>query len=268
MGRRSRAEGGSRDPGLSAVYEGPEVLSALLARAGSPHGAAEVAERFRSAQAQGEERSDVIPTLFPDEPRFAAPEEARRLYGNLFGLWLRIAKGLPVAGDAPAAVEEPPALPAQPLPPRGTAMGTQLVSPLVEAVWKHLDGLNDRERQRLRDRFESAQPNVVAWLDAIPLPEEAALAAHDLAFEAWAMFDVAFGDRVGEASFQYLRATQAEPPVLEATQPALAVYVAEALDILADEDPTFGAAARAQVERAVAVVAAGFGDALATEDDA
>jgi len=267
MGRRRR-EGGSRDPGLSTVYEGPEVLSALLARAGSPHGATEVAERFRRAQAQGEERSDVIPTFFRDEPRFAGPDEARRLYGNLFGLWLRIAKGLPVADDAPAAAEEPPALPAQPLPPRGSAMGTQLASRLVEAVWKHLDGLNERERQRLRDRFGSAQPNIVAWLEAIPLLEEAALSAQDLAFEAWAMFDVAFGDRVGEVPFQELRATQAEPPVLEATQPALAAYVAEALDLLADEDPTFGAAARAQVERVVAVVAAGLADALAPEDDA
>ena len=265
---RRRREGGGRDPGLTAVYEGPEVLSALLTRAGSPHAATEVAERFRRALAQGEERSDVIPALFPEEPRFSSPDEARRLYGNLFGLWIRIARGLSVTDDAPAPVEEPPAPPARPLPPRGTAAGSQLSTALVEAVWKHLDALGERERQRLHDRFESAQPHVVAWLDAIPLPEEGAIAAQDLAFETWAMFDVAFGDRVGEVSFQHLRATQAEPPALEASQPALAAYVGEALDLVAEDDPTFGAAARAQVERVVAVVASALEDALGGEDDA
>jgi hypothetical protein len=256
------------EAGLPNVYEGPEVLSALLARAGSPHDTREVAERFRSALAAGQERSDVIPTLFTHEPRFASPEEARRLYGNLFALWSRIGKGLSVMDDLPAAVEEPPAPPARKLPPRGTARGTQLSALLVDDVWKHLDTLSDRERQRLLDRFEAAQPNVVAWLDAIPLVEEGVAAAHDLAFETWAMFDVAFGDRVGEVSFQTLRATQAEPAPLDATQPALAAYVAEALDILAEEDAQFGATARAQVERAVAVVAGALCDVLAGEDDA
>ena len=75
-------------------YEGPEVLTALLARAGSPHGADEVAEHFRTATAAGEPRGDVIPSLFPEEPRFESPEAARRLYANLFGLWDRVAAGL------------------------------------------------------------------------------------------------------------------------------------------------------------------------------
>jgi hypothetical protein len=139
---------------------------------------------------------------------------------------------------------------------------------LVEAVWKHLDALSDREQQRLRDRFEGAQPNVSAWLGAVPLPESGVAAAHDLAFESWAMFDVAFGDRVGTVAFQTLRATHPEPRPLDATQPALAAYVREALDLVSEEDAAFTLAARAEVERVIATLAQGFTDALVPEEDA
>src|SRR5512137_1250014 len=89
----------------AAGYEGPEVLTALLARAGSPHAAEEVADHFRAASAAGEPRGDVIPSLFPEEPRFESPDAARRLYANLFGLWDRVAAGLGVDADEPVVVE-------------------------------------------------------------------------------------------------------------------------------------------------------------------
>ena len=260
---------------LPGVYEGPVVLTTLLARAGSPHDAEAVTERFRAAQVDKQERSDVIPALFEEEPHFASPDEARRLYGNLFALWDRLARGMTVVDEdaetTPAPIPlPPPMIPkvAVTLPPRGETPGLLLPVRLVEAVWKHLDALSEREQRRLRDRFESAQPNVTAWLDAIPLPDSGAAAAHDLAFESWAMYDVAFGDRVDTVSFQALRATHSEPRPLEATQPALAAYVREALDLVAEEDGTFGGAARAEVERVVATLAQGLSDALAPEDDA
>jgi hypothetical protein len=266
--KQGRGAGPSgRAGGLPAVYEGPDELSALLARAGSPHDADAVAERFREAQRLGEERSEAIPALFEEEPHFATPDEAKRLYGNLFALWDRISRGLSISREAP---EEPaPAAEAEAtkLPPRGTMAGHLLPAPLVDAVWKHLDALTDRERQRLRDRFGSAQPNVTAWLEALTLPESAALATNDLAFEAWAMFDVAFGDRVGTVPFQALRATHAEPTPLEGTQPALATYVAEALDLVAADDASFGAAPRAQAERVLATVAEVLTGALAAEEE-
>jgi hypothetical protein len=269
MGRRRKGEPGSGgEAALPSVYEGPEVLSELLQRAGSPFRTPEVAERFRQAQAAREDRSDVIPALFDEEPHFASPEEARRLYGNLFALWMRVATGLSTEADVPAATPVPTPVAARPLPERGAARGSQLTPPLVEAVWKYVDSLAERERKRLRDRFENAQPDLVAWLDAVPLPEEGALAAQDLAFETWVMFDVAFGDRAGAASFDDLRALAAEPPPLESSQPALAVYVTEALDLVTEEDATFAAAPRAQVERVVATVAAALGEALAAEEDA
>jgi len=246
------------EPAGLAVWEGPDVLSALLRAAGSPCDADEVARRFAQAQAVGEERSAVIPALFPEEPHFAGPDEARRLYGNLFGLWARVASGR----GADEAGPELPLPPPPPLPARGAVRGDRLPPSLVEAVWKHLAALPEREARRARSRFEEAQPDLTAWLAAAELPESGAAAAVDLVFECWAMMDQAFGDRLGRAEWGELRDLAAEPPPLEAEEPALAAYVAEQLDLLAGEDEAFGPAERAAVERLVAAAAAGLRRAL------
>ncbi|MGA8892052.1 MAG: hypothetical protein WB493_10820 [Anaeromyxobacteraceae bacterium] len=228
-------------------YEGPEVLAALLARAGCPHSTEEVAEHFRIAAAAGEPRSDVIPALFPDEPRFDSPDAARRLYANLFGLWDRVAAGLGVDADAPAVAEPLPAA-----PDRGSVEGRVLPPDFVEACWRWLAALPGREMTRLRDRFQNLQPDLDAWLGEVEVPESGGLAAHDLVFETWAMMDRAFDDRLGDVEWKELRDLEAEPPALESVQPALAAYVAEQLDNLEDEDEGFGLAERAQVERVIA----------------
>jgi len=259
MSRRRSGVGGKRgggpaSPRMAPVYEGPEVLSSLLARAGSPHDAAQVAETFARAQAAGEPRSAVIPALFPDQPHFDSPDAALRLYANLFGLWDRLAAGRGPHDDAPEVVPEPP--PPPPLPERGAAEGSVVPADVVDEVWRHLAGVPPREVQRRRDRFQNVQPDLVAWLDSAPLPEAGALAALDLAFEAWAMLDQAFGDRLGVVEWSELRALEEEPPPAEESQPALAAYAAEQLDIQADEDPAFGDAERAQVEKVFATAVA------------
>jgi hypothetical protein len=249
---RRRNPGGEAPNGIVPVYEGPEVLTSLLERAGSPHDAEGVAAAFARAQKTGEPRSAVIPGLFPEEPRFDSPEAARRLYGNLFGLWARVAAGLGPRDDAPVVADEPPSPP--PLPERGSTPGDTVPGDLVEVVWRHLAALSPREQNRRRDRFPSAQPDLAAWLDAVSFPESGALAAMDLAFEAWAMLDQAFGDKLGTVEHRELREVEKEPPVLEETQPAIAAYVAEQLDNLSDEDPSFGPGERAQVEKVLAAV--------------
>ncbi len=246
------------------MYEGPEALTAQLARAGCSLGAEEVAESFRQALATGVERSDAIPALFSSEPHFPSPEDARRLYGNLFGLWDRLEAGVLEPDDMPEVAPQPPRPP--PLPERGAADGDELAPDLVEAVWKDLAALSERELRRFRDRFEASQPGLVAWLDATPLPESGGVAAQDLALETWIMFDVAFGDRLRAAQFKDVRGLAAEPPALESTQPALAAYVDEALDLVADEDASFSAGDRAQVERTLATVAAALTEAVEEED--
>jgi hypothetical protein len=258
--RRGAGKGDEAPAGIAPVYEGPEVLSALLDRAGSPHDAEDVAAAFARALAKGEARSSVIPGLFPDEPRFDGPDDARRLYGNLFGLWARLEAGLGTHDDAPAVAADPSAPP--PLPERGSAAGDTVPGDLVEGVWRHLAALPPRELQRRRDRFENVQPDLAAWLDAAALPQPGALAAVDLAFEAWAMLDQAFGDRLGAASHRDLRELEKEPPPLEDRQPAIAAYVAEQLDNLADEDPAFRAEERAQVEKVLAAVVSALTEAV------
>jgi len=265
MVRRPKGGEARTSGGLPQVYEGAEVLSVLLQQAGCTLSAEEVAERFRAAQASQEARNEAIPGLFEREPHFASTEEPRRLYGNLFALWDRLAAGRSVEGDAQEASLEPTDTAVPPLPPRGATAGDELPPELVEAVWKHLAALDERERRRLRDRFENAQPDLVAWLDVVALPESGADVAQDLALETWAMFDVAFGERVGAVPFQELRACEVEPPCLEAAQHALAAYAAEALDLAQDEDAAFGAADRAQVERVVAAVAGCLAATLAAE---
>ncbi len=249
---------------LPPLYEGPEVLTALLERAGCKLTATEVTEHFRESLGAGHERSDAIPALFQTEPRFGAQEDARRLYGNLFGLWAELqAVG---ASSGAGSRREEPAAEAPAVPERGSVAGDELPPGLVEAVWKRLSALPERETRRLRDRFEHAQPDLVSWLDAQPLPESGALAAQDLAFETWCMYDVAFGDRVRAVSFAGVRALEAEPPPMETTQPALAAYAAESFDMVAEEDAGFSPADRAQVERALATVAAALRDAVEEEE--
>jgi hypothetical protein len=257
--RRPRARSGAA-PGLPSIYEGPEALTALLARAGASVTAEEVAARFTAAQAAGEPRALVVPTLFEDEPHFGSPEEARRLYGNLFGLWERLAAGRGPHDDAPEVVAEPP--PLAPLPPRGETGGSQLPPELVETAWRWLAAAPPREVARLRDRFANVQPDLAAWLDTAALPESGLLAATDLCFEGWVMLDLAFGERLGAADWHALRELEGEPPALETTQPALAGYAAEQLDLLEGEDQAFTPEARAQVERVISAVVAALTGAL------
>ena len=257
----SRRRGKDAVPSIAPVYEGPQVLAALLQKAGSKSSADDAVALFQRAQAAGESRSAVIPTLFEDEPHFESPEEARRLYSNLFGLWARLAAGLGSHEDAPEVPPEPAAAP-PPLPERGSLEGDHLPPELVETVWQNLAAASPREQQRRRDRFQNVQPDLAAWLDTLALPDDAAVAAQDLAFEAWSMFDQAFGDRLRVVEYREVRALEKEPPPLESVQPPLAAYVTEQLDVLVDEDPDITPEAAAQVERTIATLAAALTGAV------
>jgi hypothetical protein len=259
MTRKTRRPAQTPAPGIVPIYEGPEVLGALLQKAGSPFDVGEVAARFAAAIAAGERRAAVIPSLFEDEPHFDAPEDARRLYGNLFGLWGRIEEGRGPHDDAPEVVAEPPV---PELPERGTASGITPPSDIVEGMWRWIAAAAPRALQRLRDRYANTQPELSAWLEEQAVAPRAWVPMQELAFEAWAMFDHAYADRLGVAGWPALRELQREPPPLEADHPALAAYVSEQLENLADEDDAFGAEERAQVERAIASVAAALAGAL------
>ncbi len=80
------------------------------------------------------------------------------------------------------------------------------------------------------------------------------------------MFDQAFGDRLGVVEFATLSDLEKEPPPAEESQPAVAAYAAEQLDLLGDEDPAFGEGERAQVERTLAAAAAALSQAVRETD--
>jgi len=168
---------------------------------------------------------------------------------------VRLAAGLGPYDDAPELVREQEEDP-EVLPERGSQPGDVLSPEIVEGVWTLLADAAPRELERRRDRWVNIQPDLLAWLETLSLPEAGLLTLRDLAFEAWAMFDHAFGERLGMVEFRDLRELGNEPPPLAEVQPALAGYFSEQLDLATDEDPSFDAEVRAQVERALSAAAA------------
>src|SRR5690606_11218872 len=83
--RQGKKESSARE--LDRIYEGIDILDALLVEAGAEVDGKGAIARLAAAIAERRPASEVIPSLFPTEPRFASSEYARRLYGNLFGVW-------------------------------------------------------------------------------------------------------------------------------------------------------------------------------------
>jgi hypothetical protein len=172
--------------GFSPRFEGRQTLDGLLEIAGAPCGAPEVLERFRAAVAASEPRSEVIPSLFLEEPHFPDPALAQRLYQNLFGLWDLVATGRKVTLDEPEDRQKIPK--AAPPPPPGP-FGATPDAAWVEDAWRHLEGLDERAQERLWHSFENRQDALGVYLDGRALPDHAHGQASELLFELWAMLE-------------------------------------------------------------------------------
>jgi hypothetical protein len=228
-----------RDAELPRVYEGAELLAALLEAAGSAVPVDALKSAFLDAQAHGARPDQVFPALFETEPHFPTPEHARRLYGNLFGLWDRLARGV---RDEPRAAEPPP--PAEPVPPPPPIEGRELPDAFVEAALGALTTLPGKERTRQRDRFEQKESELCEALRLLRLSPGAEQAGLDLAFELWLLCGWALGARAGHAAFGRLRA-----PAPAGTQPALERFVAEWLgEAELDDDEPLTAEERGKLE--------------------
>ncbi|HVP62200.1 MAG TPA: hypothetical protein VMT11_16685 [Myxococcaceae bacterium] len=187
MARRERR--GRDEPGFVHRFESTEVLSELLGLAGSPLAPDEVLRRFRVARAEGAEASEVVPTLFPEPPRFPHPDLARRLFQNLLGLWDASATpDFRLWSDSTAPVRprlgklEPPGPPG----PGGPDAS------YVDAVraWLRRDR---RARERLTDSFENRQDILLGSLDERGLSDEGWGVLRQLAFELHAVLEHADG---------------------------------------------------------------------------
>jgi hypothetical protein len=200
-------------------FEGKETLEGLLSLAGCPLGAEAVLERFRQAVKDGRERSDVIPELFPQEPRFPDPALARKLYENLFGLWGMVEEGKNIRLETPA-----PAPPKPPPPPRPEPFGETPDDAWVEAAWRYVEGLDARSLERLEHGFENRQDGLWVFLDEGDLSDNAFPHVHALLFELWAMLEVGWPPGLSSVSARSI--SSADPGSVPR---ALRAYVAEAL---------------------------------------
>ena len=167
--------------------ESAEELGSLLAVAGSPLDSDAVLARFRTGRSEGLQSSEVIPSLFPEPPRFANPEVARRLFQNLLGLWdasadpaFRLPTSRPRRATVPRVVR----------PGRAGPGGPDL--PYLQAVraWLAVDA---RGRARLHDSFENRQDTLLGSLDERGLSDEGWAVLRHLAFEVHAVLELADG---------------------------------------------------------------------------
>lgn len=216
----SRSRG--RGPEFVHHFEGAGALDELLQLAGSPCDTAEVLERMREAHAEGESHGAVIPTLFEEEPRFASPELARRLFQNLLGLWDWVEEGRAVRLEDGPRPPRPKKV--KPVAPKPFAPG-EPDAEFVEAAWRYLED-DEKGRTRRAHAFENRQDALLGALDAAGLTDEGYAVARHLFFELHAMLELGWPagvDRVDPAALEK-DGTEA-PPVPE----ALAAYAEEAL---------------------------------------
>jgi len=225
MGKRSG------DEGLSRRFEGREVLDELLELSGSRYDTDGAWVALRTAHQDGQPAAAVIPTLFDGEPHFPHPELARRLYGNLFGLWDALVAGEKPSLDGPQApVDRPKKAPRTPAPDPFPAEGPD--GAWVEQAWKHLED-DERARTRLLHVFDNRQDALLEALDAEGLGDEGYAVARFLLFELCAFLELG---RPGRG--QSVDGRALSQPVPEGAHPPLALvaYAEEALFEAAEDD--------------------------------
>jgi hypothetical protein len=214
----------SRSKGTDFVhqFEGAPTLDGLLELAGSPATTAEVLERMQAAHAEGGSAREVIPTLFEEEPRFASPELARRLYQNLLGLWDLVEEGRPVRleSDEPRPPRPKKVKPVAPTPFAPGEPGPEF----VEAAWRYLED-DPKARTRLHDAFNNRQDALLGALDGAGLTDEGYAVAHHLLFELHAMLELGWPPGVASV----------DPAEVEGTKGTQAPAVPAALQAYADE---------------------------------
>ena len=243
---------------LSRIYEGPKVLAPLLAESGCELTVEDIREEFICAVEEGSTAGDIIPLLWDAEPRFAVPEIARRLFGNLFGLWDDVVRAAGV-GDTPGA--EP-----------GVDAGKPLSLAYVEHAWRVLDGLDDKAVERHRHRFDNVQSEIGTFVfEQLQAVGEVGLEiALDLAFEIWWIADHGRGaealprpvradlERALEAGD--LAGSEREPALADLVTATLLEHAADDLRPLPEEDIP-------AIERALRAVRTALAFGVTTKSD-
>lgn len=248
MGSKRNGEHGRarKAPRLDRIYEGIDILDALLVEAGAEVDGRQAIARLATAVAERRPAAEVIPALFPSEPRFADRDMAMRLYGNLFGVWDLLLAGRSPEDLAAARAPAPPPVGEElgpeeggpmeyALPARGSIPGEMVPFEVVEGTWQMLESLPEREERRRLDRYENVQSELVAWIqDLEDLSDLGREALAYICFELAQMFDHAFGPRFGSVRLEDL--LDASPEEAERLQPYAVDYLVECLDEAEEED--------------------------------
>ena len=223
MSKRKKPEP-KAEPQPPRRYEGEDALAALLKDAGSPLSVDDVCALMHDAQAEDVGVDELFPELFDDEPRFSTRQDAQRLYANLFGLWDRIAG----KSEAPSPIRE--------LAPAPEPLEGPLTDEFVEMAWRHLADLPLRESERWLHRWENTQPELTEALRVEAGEDDAVLDNADtLGFELWAMLELAQPQRrLRAVLFDEFRAALESS---DAPEPALGVYIDEAVEEAKLADP-------------------------------
>ncbi len=237
----------SKQEGFERHFEGRAMLDELLAAAGSPADSEGCLLTFQDAVREGDEVADVIPSFWEDEPRFTNPELARRLYQNLLGLYDLVKEGKGVMLDAPPPREKREKPP--PPPPPGTFPAEGPDDEFVELAFRHLEGMADKDRRRLMDRFENMQDDLLSFLDDAGLSDGGYASARYLLFELHAMLEL--GHPAGLRSVREPELTGEPGEVPE----ALTGYLDEVLFEAAQDDEQPLSEAELPKVRAVAIKA-------------
>lgn len=244
--RTKGKKGAKKPPELARIYEGIDILDALLFEAGAEVDGQGAIARLAAAVAERRPAAEVIPTLFPQEPRFSGSEYALRLYGNLFGVW-----DLLLAGRSPEDLSRARAPTSAPvaeelapegggpmehrLPARGSIPGDVVPFEVVEGTWQMLQSLPERELGRRHDRYDNLQSQLTEWAGNVEgLSEPGRETLDYLCFELVQMFDQAFGERFGEVRFADLDG--ADPREADRLQPYAVDYLQETLDEAEEEE--------------------------------
>ena len=169
---------------LERHFEGRAVLDKLLTQTGSLADAEDVVSAFQTALKDGVPVAVVIQALWEDEPRFESPKKARQLFANLFGLFELVESGAPI--DL-ATAGKPTKRPRAPRPPPFAKEGPD--DAFVEAAWRYFEDA-PKERQRLEHTFDNKQDELVSWLDAQGLDDDAFSLARQLVSDVAAMLEL------------------------------------------------------------------------------
>jgi hypothetical protein len=190
------------DDSLERIFEGRQVLDSLLSQCGSLADTEDVYGAFVKAAQSQSGAAVVIDALWEDEPRFSSPEQARRLFSNLLGLFALVESGQKVRLDVPKSgpIRAPKASKPKPFGQEGPSDDDIAAALRYFSDWP-------KEFVRFSDAFDNKQDALLTCLDEAALADDVFAIIVLTLKELFAVFELS-GLQVGSVSAEAIRARQ------------------------------------------------------------